>query len=148
MVESLIFFRATKKPELEKTLIRELLGVRPDQFSRKLYHMTGDYDFIVPFDCEDMNALNRAINNFLRKHGELIESFTNTVCLPGEGEGPLDVLDLPLIEALLINATKISTFEKKIKGIFSTILNGEPIMAIEGISPREGYVIGSIDKDC
>ena len=140
----LFFFRATsgKKSELEKTLIEELLGVKTHQFSRKLYHMTGDYDFIVPFDCEDVDTLNSVIDEFLSKHGEIVESFTNTACRPteGKGEGSLNVLDLPLIDALLINATKISTLEGRIRDIFSPVSNEEPGMAREGISPREGYV--------
>lgn len=140
----LFFFRATsgKKFELEETLIEELLGVKTHQFSRKLYHMTGDYDFIVPFDCEDVDTLNGVIDAFLSKHGETVESFTNTACRPteGKGEGSLNVLDLPLIDALLINATKISTLEGKIRDIFSPVSNEEQSMAREGISPREGYV--------
>lgn len=150
----LLFFKATsgKKILLEETLIKKLLGVKSHQFSRKLYHMTGDYDFIVPFDCEDIGTLDTAINNFLREQGELIESFTNTVCHPGGGRGGgrLEVLDLPLIDALLINATQISSFERKVKDMYSPISNGEPIMAREGISPREGYVreqIGGFSSD-
>lgn len=157
-LKTLLFFKAApgKKDKLEDSLKNTLLGVTTSQFSRKLYHITGDYDFLVPFDCKELKHLTEAIDNYLKKNGELITSFINTVCRPPEGEGEgilLDSLDTHFIEALLINATQITDFEKNIraKDIFSPILEEtELILAEEKIAPREDYVRDKIklfDKD-
>ncbi|MCX9011844.1 MAG: hypothetical protein OIN66_12065 [Candidatus Methanoperedens sp.] len=148
-LKTLFFFKAgtepTQKDKLEKVIQKELLGVKPTKFARKLYHITGDYDFMVPFDCMNIEELNQTIDDFLKNWGELITSFTNTICRPVEGEEAhsLVALDIPLIESLLINATQITQFEDIVRGrsIFSPILDGDDLMiAEEGITPREDYV--------
>lgn len=143
----LLFFKAEvgQKDKLENVIQEELLGVHSSHFARKLYHITGDYDFMVPFDCMDIKVLNETIDNFLGTWGELITSFTNTVCRPIEGKEahPLNALDIPFIESLLINSTQMSQFEHKVRDreIFSSILSGSDLKLAEmNITPREDYV--------
>lgn len=154
-LKTLLFFKAgtepTQKDKLEKVIQNYLLGVGPSKFARKLYHITGDYDFMVLLDCMNIDVLNQIIDDFLMRFGELIQTFTNTICRPIEGHGisSLSALDIPLIESLLINATHISQFENKVKdgNIFSPILKGYDLMlAEEGITPREDYVRNKIQN--
>lgn len=152
-LKTLLFFKAAhgKKDELEEALQEKFLGVTPSRFARKLYHITGDYDFFIPFDCSDLDELTKSIDKFWKwqedEKKELTVSFTNTICRPteGRGEGTLDGLDIPFIESLLINATQMNIFEERIKTdskrIFLPILEDKELVpAEEGISPREDYV--------
>ena len=141
-----------KKYKLEDALVNELLRVELSQFSRKLYHMTGEYDFLVPLDCENLDKLQDVISILLNKHGELIERFTNTVCQPseGKGEGPLEILDCSLIEVLLANATAINAFEQKATtgDLFSPLTEDKELtIEKEGITPREDSVRNKIKSD-
>ena len=74
----LLFFKAsqTNKSELEDKLQIELLGVSPLHFSRKLYHITGEYDFIIPFDCANIDELNKVIKQFWKNNEKLILKHT------------------------------------------------------------------------
>lgn len=154
-LKTLFFFKAVhgQKDKLEKVLQEDLLCVQRTRFSRKLYHITGDYDFMVPFDCADMDILNKTIDEFVNKIEKLITSFTNTICRPtGEGREAdyLNELDVYFIESLLINATQINQFEQRVKGkdIFLSILNRTgSILAEEGITPREDYIRNKIKNE-
>lgn len=67
-IKTLIFIRASRgmKIELEKIIKDLLLGVDDKRFARKLYHMTGDFDFIVPLDCMGPDTLRNRIKIFVR----------------------------------------------------------------------------------
>jgi len=148
-LQTLLFFKASSpknKEILEDVLQKKILGVTSSQFSRKVHYMTGDYDFMIPFDCKDIEFLTKAIDKFTEDYGELATSFVNTVCRPeaeGKGTGSLIALDIPLIESLLINSTKISEFEKTIKNINvfdPSFTKQNLIVPQEEIAPREDYV--------
>lgn len=156
--KALLFFRAEqgKKKALEKYLQKEFLGVFPNWFSRKLFHMTGDFDFIIPFDCRNLRFLRIAINDFYNKlksfspdnetKDNIIERIHTTICISSKKQKyskPLYPLDIPIIESLLINSTFIQEYESSIKGrfIFSAILAGNTLpLNEEGVSPREDYL--------
>ena len=139
-LQTLLFFKASgskEKKELEKVLQKEFLGVTSSQFSRKVHYMTGDYDFMIPFDSKNIEVLTKIIDKFMGENDDLIKNFTNTVCLPeviGRGIGRLNSLDIPFIESLLINSTKITELEQKVRN--KTILT----MSQNKISPREDYI--------
>ncbi len=147
--KALLFLRSTDNPgakeKLERAVASKLLGVKPNQFARKFYSMTGDYDFIVPFDCRNTEILTHAIDDFCRDVGECIANFTNTICrVPraDKAQGALRAFDIPFIESLLINATLIYEFEDRIKEgrIFDSLIeNKDLIPAEDGITPREDY---------
>lgn len=139
-LQTLLFFKASgpkEKKILEKVLQEQFLGVTSSRFSRKLHYMTGDYDFMIPFDSKDIDVLTRTVDEFIQNNEELITNFTNTVCRPevrGRGTGRLNPLDIPFIQSLLINSTKITELEQKVKN--KEILT----MSQNGISPREDCI--------
>lgn len=156
-IKVLLFFKAASAPDkknnLEEVLVDKLLGVNEESFARKLYHITGRYDFMVPLDCVDLDVLANIIDDFWADHGDLIDSFTNTVCRNDElpattsagGQGRLEVLDIPIIQALLINSTHIKHFEETVRERFAKEV-WRP--AALGFSPRDDYVRNAFnDKD-
>ncbi len=155
-LRALVFFKGkgTEKDRLEKALQEELLGVTATTFAKKLYHMTGDNDFMVPLSCLNLGVLNSVVETIVKGHPDLIESCYNTVCKSPVGKSkPLQPLEVPVVEALLLNSTCISQFEARIRDrtIFESMLEGKlPAIAEEGIAPREDYVrhkIGDILRD-
>ena len=73
-IKTLIFIRAARgmKSELEKKINDFLLGVDDKRFARKFYHMTGDFDFIVPLDCMGPDTLRNRIKIFVSEANGMV----------------------------------------------------------------------------
>lgn len=156
-LKTLLFFKAyqdpMKKDELRKALRDELLGVDDKYFSRKLYHMAGEFDFAVPLDCKDLEQLDLVINKFLKEKKDLINSHRIVICgQKGQGKPDfIELLDIPFIKALLINSTDMSKFKHEINTAFrdKTLNFGrrpQISLAETDITPREDFVRREIWK--
>ncbi|MFQ5962662.1 MAG: Lrp/AsnC ligand binding domain-containing protein [Candidatus Scalinduaceae bacterium] len=82
----LFFFKAKagKKKALESVLCEEILGVSQYKFARILYHMTGEYDFMIPLDCADMQHLRKVIRDFWQYKQEISIKFEHNLIIPDE----------------------------------------------------------------
>ncbi|MGR3309257.1 MAG: hypothetical protein ACUZ77_00635 [Candidatus Brocadiales bacterium] len=145
----LFFFKASpgEKDKLAIDLQENFLGVAPKHFSRKLYHITGDNDFMVPFDCLDIIELDGVVEKFITTFGESITAMTNTVCQLDDPRknvqipipSPLEPLEIHSIEALLINATHMKHFERRLRS-GELFCKQSPRLEEIGYTSREDYV--------
>jgi len=75
-IKTLIFIKAAsgKKEKISSIIKNELLGISEISFARKFYHLTGEYDFIVPVDFLGLAYLRAKVGSFSDKAGELINN--------------------------------------------------------------------------
>lgn len=153
-VKALFFFQARpkKKEELLNSLKNNLLGVEQSYFSRKLYHMAGQYDFVVILDFKDSASMKLKSDYLCTEYQHLIKDFRSVLCEPekqGKEISNLEKLAIPFIQSLLINSTDMSMVLDKIKKSIKEILDKDPMPLAElGITPREDYVRGKIWQSC
>ena len=118
---ALVFIQAVRdgraKDQLEANLCKDLLGAGPTFFARKIYHMSGAFDFLLPVTAHTEEEISKTVRQFQTSNKGLVEDVSVSLATrePGARGEPLPALDLALVRALATNSTLLGGLKKRLK---------------------------------
>lgn len=160
----LLFLKAKlgSKKQLQEGIQKNILGVKNNWFARKFYHITGEYDFIVPVDCKDIDSISE-IHDELDKLKEGETQFVRkrylVICNKGvssDFSAELSSVEIAIINALLINSTGMYDFCNNLPTLFIRLVNvfnnmpqteEQMVKEMGVLTPQEEYVCKQLFRE-
>lgn len=110
------------KDKLQNKIQKKILGVEKRWFARKFYHITGDFDFVVPIDVNSLGAvtqINKELDKMKHKDVYLVKNRHTVFCKGTRSDGEfsgnvLNLDEIAIIKSLLINSTDLYFYKKQL----------------------------------
>ncbi len=119
-LKTLIFIKASRgeKGVLGENINKFLLGVDNTSFARKYYHVSGEFDFIIPLDCRGLVILKTKIEEFVKNAQNMVSDIRVYFDLHkfrdiGGLKFQLKLEDIAFITALMPNSNNITRLPEK-----------------------------------